>query len=564
MVLNTIDPNLAVFQSWPDFADNPRALYEHIVTRTDLETFWVVRDAEVCRRMHERGIACALEGSAEAQEKISQAQFLISAAYELAYEKRRGQIFVSAWHGFALKLTGFFDSAVIFPDAFTRIRAMSTQFDIVASTSMAGRLLFSGMYACDPRKVFATGYPRNDYLFSEDGRGHLRRMLGDVADGKLILYLPTMRRSLKEEGAQFESNIFNYADYDPEAIDQLLAENDAYLIAKLHPSDDDLFDQDAFRLPSRMILLRSASLADELLTLYHILNGFDCLITDYSSIYVDYLLLDRPIVFSCPDLARYGNDRGFCVDDPALLMPGELVETQEELLCGLGAILRGIDEHAVQRAEMMPFFHTHRDGGSAARLYRVMEDARRQIPCDAAKDDASLYVDPVSPLYQYALEVVGEVFFDFGDGFSAETRSPVPYSMGEERVRVCLDVPESAMQVRFDPCETGRFAMKDLVVTVDGVQVSCGAVHGVQIEDTIIFPESDPQITVDLGAGGAKEVVLEFTPLDIVAGDRAPGESIGLLIAAYERTKQSEEELERIYRSRSWRAIEKIRRILGR
>lgn len=563
--MNAIDPNLAVFQSWPDFADNPRALYEHIVAHTDLEAFWVVRDAEVCRHMRERGVACALEGSTEAQEKISQAQFLISAAYELAYEKRRGQIFISAWHGFALKLTGFFDSAVMSPDAFTRIRAMSTQFDIVASTSMAGRLFFAGMYACDPRKVFATGYPRNDYLFSEDGRGYLRQLLGDAAESKLILYLPTMRKSLKEEGAQFEENVFNYADYDPDTIDQLLAENDAYMIAKLHPSDDALFDQDAFQLPSRMILLRSESLTDRLLTLYHILNGFDCLITDYSSIYVDYLLLDRPIIFSCPDIAQYGEDRGFCVDDPRLLMPGALVESQRGLLRHLTLILEGSDEYAPRRSEMMSFFHTYRDGGSAERLFRIMESARQQVPADIAKDGANLYIDPASPLYQYALEVTGEVFYDFGTGFSADISFPIVYLMDESRIRIALDVPEGAVRARFDPCETGRLAMKDLVVTIDGRQACYEDLRGVQIGDTIIFSESDPQIIVGLEDLGAKEVVLEFTPLDIIAGDQQQkGKSVELLIDAYKRARGREEELERVYSSRSWKLIERIRSILRR
>ena len=63
------------------------------------------------------------------------------------------------------------------------------------------------------------------------------------------------------------------------------------------------------------------------------------LITDYSSVYVDYLLLDRPIVFSCPDLEKYKKDRGFVVEDPSLLMPGTLVRNQKELINSLRAFI---------------------------------------------------------------------------------------------------------------------------------------------------------------------------------------------------------------------------------
>ena len=69
----------------------------------------------------------------------------------------------------------------------------------------------------------------------------------------------------------------------------------------MHFADDSSFNQGSFELPKRVLFLDSLSLGSKLLTIYHVLNAFDLLITDYSSVYVDYLLLNRPIVFSCPD-----------------------------------------------------------------------------------------------------------------------------------------------------------------------------------------------------------------------------------------------------------------------
>lgn len=84
-------------------------------------------------------------------------------------------------------------------------------------------------------------------------------------------------------------------------------------------------------------------------TIYHIMDAFDGLITDYSSIYVDYLLLDKPIIFSCPDIEKYRADRGFIVDDPALLMPGAIVKAQDQLIKTMSDIINGDDTYKETR-----------------------------------------------------------------------------------------------------------------------------------------------------------------------------------------------------------------------
>ncbi len=52
-------------------------------------------------------------------------------------------------------------------------------------------------------------------------------------------------------------------------------------------------------------ILEDNYLRDKRLDLYEVVNAADLLITDYSSIYFDYLLLDRPIIFTPLDLEEY-------------------------------------------------------------------------------------------------------------------------------------------------------------------------------------------------------------------------------------------------------------------
>ena len=71
-----------------------------------------------------------------------------------------------------------------------------------------------------------------------------------------------------------------------------------------HFADNEFYSKGNFKLPSRMIFLDSYMLNKNYLTIYHIMNAFNVLITDYSSVYVDFMLLNKPIIFSCPDLEK--------------------------------------------------------------------------------------------------------------------------------------------------------------------------------------------------------------------------------------------------------------------
>ena len=65
--------------------------------------------------------------------------------------------------------------------------------------------------------------------------------------------------------------------------------------------------------------------------LYSLLGSVDILLTDFSSIYIDYLLLNRPIGFVAADFYEYSNSRGFVFDNPNDYMPGAKISSLKEL-----------------------------------------------------------------------------------------------------------------------------------------------------------------------------------------------------------------------------------------
>jgi len=181
-----------------------------------------------------------------------------------------------------------------------------------------------------------TGYPRNDALFGTvpgeevgTAAAALAR-IRDLADRrKLVCYLPTFREWTDESAAD---------RLDLPALDSFLAERDATLVVKTHPRD---------HLDPPSDLAHVVALPEKT-DIYPFLRHADALVTDYSSVYFDYLLLDRPIVFYADDLAAYRARRGFYFDYESVT-PGPVADSFEELLAGLDAALDPTDAHANAR-----------------------------------------------------------------------------------------------------------------------------------------------------------------------------------------------------------------------
>lgn len=552
-----IDYKLIVFESHPDFSDNSRGLWEFIDKNTDYTTFWIVRDKKMLELLQKKGIPCALENSELAIKMISTARFLITSGMELAQQKRKEQIHISAWHGFPLKVIGFFEGANANPEEFDWLKVITTQTDMIIAPSRLAQLTISGMFATDPRKTKITGYPRNDYIYQTNGREELEKAIGEkLGNSKLIFYLPTMRKGLKNEGAGFENNIFNYPDWDVEALDQLLEENDTYIITKMHFADNSFFNKEDFKLPKRMIFLNTQALNEHYLTIYHIMNAFDILITDYSSVYVDYLLLNRPIIFSCPDLQQYKEDRGFVVDDPSLLMPGVIVKNQGELMSALKSIFNGNDEYVDIRREKMDFFHTYKDGNSSKRLLEEMEKATKDGGVkDSSKDVATEFLKQNSSLYQYAKKIEAEVFIDTGNGFSESTKKVISYYLEgpDQPMRIEMELSSNTKMIRFDPDQIGRCVLKELNIYLNEEKVSYQVVNAMVVENNIIPKNQDPQIIVPINIDCDSKIRFEYKIFDLY-------EQSALIIEKLQVDKQeAKEKLMQIENSKSWKLTKPIR-----
>lgn len=208
-----------------------------------------------------------------------------------------------------------------------------------------------------------TGYPRNDVLLDSSLQCHPLMSIGVDDEARLavqgaknakrhvVLYAPTFRKHFIDP--------FSYGVLDLHALDRFIDSINALLLVKLHPwmqqpkDSGQIYHNIAFASPDSDI--------------YPLLADVDILVTDYSSIYFDYLLLDKPIVFFCHDLDDYlSEDRGF-IFDYATMTPGPKVRSQTELQAEVRAALAKDTWHE-ERIRVRNLVFDHVDGKATTRL----------------------------------------------------------------------------------------------------------------------------------------------------------------------------------------------------
>lgn len=168
-------------------------------------------------------------------------------------------------------------------------------------------------------RVLLTGNPRTDQLWRPADRGRLARL--GIA-GPFVVWMPTFRQARAVGAVRVHAG--GPVDDGRAGLAPLLdglAARGMQLVVKPHP-----MDADRRRWPGA-VTLDEDDLARAGVSLYTLLGASAGLVTDYSSVWVDYLLLDRPIAFHVPDRSTYS--RALHPADVLDWVPGEVVDGTE-------------------------------------------------------------------------------------------------------------------------------------------------------------------------------------------------------------------------------------------
>ncbi|MDI3495894.1 MAG: hypothetical protein PWQ72_2021 [Pseudothermotoga sp.] len=286
--------------------------------------------------------------------------------------KFRNSINIELWHGFPLKAMCLLENGLSLKEK--RIsRAKYELVDYFISYSNLFNVLINACVGIEGEKYVITGAPRNDFLFKANGIENLKKIFPNLPTGKIIFYLPTFRKGYldRAEGSFEPLSIFN--KFDLKRFIDFLETNQLILVVKLHPFEEAILQSTDVKFSERVLLLRNKDLEKNDLDLYELLNCADLLITDYSSVYFDFLLLNRPILFFAPDLEEYEKRRGFLLTPYDFWTPGPKVVEQKEFEREVLKLIYDEKYYEAERKLIKDMVHHYKDGESSARVWKFIE-----------------------------------------------------------------------------------------------------------------------------------------------------------------------------------------------
>ena len=233
--------------------------------------------------------------------------------------------------------------------------------------------LISYQYSVDKDKMFVCGLPRNDYLFKDT---KALSLLTNKKYKKVIIWMPTFREVDPSHAIRNDSSrIYNFgiplinSQDDGYTLNERLKENDTLLIIKPHHYQHKKVNK--LKQMSNIMVISNDLLNEKKVNLYSLIKDSDALITDYSSVVFDYLLLDNPIGFVLDDIDDY--TLGFSVDNPLDFMPGEKIYTFEDFLTFISHVSDGVDEYKQERKRVRNYTNKYQDGNNCERLLKFLD-----------------------------------------------------------------------------------------------------------------------------------------------------------------------------------------------
>lgn len=365
------------------FADNPRYLYLYVSQHSDrasaavkrsmqawsnaghayaedenckdIRAVWITHKKEIAAYLTEEGYEAYYYHSLKGIYLALRAGIYIYDNYskDINFWQSGGAVKFNLWHGIPLKKiqhdnihdryrnpNNAWERFLCFP----RNLSDEKPGDYVLTTARSMKAIFRSAF--QTRHVITTGYPRVDSI-AYDTIQNIRmpeekRALYKIAKRKerlgcqkVLVYMPTFRDS--------EADFFSCVD--PKRLEQFLKEEQLLLCIKPHSKSKQTAHYKAF-CQKHMVYL------DAELDPYVFLKRADLLITDYSSIYFDYLFLERPVVFFHYDMEEYlknSRELYFRYED---MTPGAYAKTEEELECRIKQELKEPQRCAEERSKI--------------------------------------------------------------------------------------------------------------------------------------------------------------------------------------------------------------------
>lgn len=317
----------------PAFFDNSKYFFLYLVNHTNEKVYWLSSSEQEIKMLQNMGLPVVRFPSLKGFWLVLRAKFSFHhyGTDQINRFLQMGSVQLDFWHGTPLKKIRY--DVVGVPNVKHNILKDWLEKDgmeYVASTSpyLSEQVLMRA-FAASREQMLEFGYPRMDVmgLSKEENMAFCLKY-----SPELLLYI---------EKAQEYSKVFlympTYRDDDPDYIEKAgidfflmsekLKEIDGILFLKLHP----LTRNSAVETYDNIMQISND------VDIYPFLIHTDYLITDYSSIFFDYLVLDKEIIFIPFDYDNYVKNRQLYYDYNKIT-PGIKYRNFHELISGLNVL----------------------------------------------------------------------------------------------------------------------------------------------------------------------------------------------------------------------------------
>lgn len=281
--------------------------------------------------------------------------------YQFLYGNfRKKQIFTNLWHGLAYKKI----------QSARKYDGIRVQADFTVAASSLTRKMFAALFDVPISSVLKAGLPRNDLLLnSQSKKAQLKEKLSlnFQSYNKVFIWMPTYRRMKDQVGIVTDNeNIFNVPDFDTAEFNSILKKHNALCLVKSHHMVQSFDQENEF---DHILNINDQWLQKEEVLLYQLLACTDALISDYSSVLMDYTLLEQPIFCIATDLEDYKKYQGLCFDDFENWVPSKLHQNQTSFLKAIQNYLSsGIDPYESKRKKIRDMFFEHKDAKASKKI----------------------------------------------------------------------------------------------------------------------------------------------------------------------------------------------------
>lgn len=350
--------NYAVIWGWPDYEDSVISLEKALQSSQVKKVILLMTDSRTAPTWeHGPKTICIKKNSPGGWLLFCFAKYVFFTHRCFMRKFPPNVVAVNIWHGMPIKKIGWM---------LEEGKGICAQYTVATSPFWA-RIMTQAMRP--EGNVLVSGLPRNDRMFSD--RDSVFNKLGLSKNIKLLAWLPTYRRSvrgdLRIDGVEAD-NVFEMPDLNPQVLNEFLKSHGAFLIIKPHP----MANSSGYSSLSNLLIIDDHWLRQRMLSLYELLGATSLLISDISSVVIDYLLLDRPIIHAFTDCENYKLSRGFSVEPIEDYFMGPIVKNAQELEATLSEILSGNDIDSEKRQSILKLSHVNVDNKSTERLLRAL------------------------------------------------------------------------------------------------------------------------------------------------------------------------------------------------